>query len=477
MRLLSWALPLAVGAFLLCLEIGEPWTGSYDANGALFSTAARNYLRYGLLATRGGQVVNAGQLGPGQFRFYAHHPPGLPLTIAASFAVFGVREWSARLVAILFTLGAAALLHLVAKKLGGPWAGFFAALVFVMQPMIAFYGRMPDHEAPAAFFALALVAAYLQWLRQERKGWLVALCALAFAGLWYAWVVFLVPWLLLGYQWLVKRRGARWLILPAATAALGLVCLLAHVALVEGSLRGLWGALAHRLGSQATDRGARGTFGLADFLTHQAGYFWDCFSVVALAACAAWVLGLGRRKASDTLLVLTLAVFALLNLVVFKQGAYVHIYYQFYLALPMALAAGLGLGALCQRSSKRRALVLVALVLAAGVGAEGWVKLRRIRRAVIHDFYEQTRLARFVRRQTSPDERLLVVWAQQSSFRQLTYYGDRNITVVPDRESSERLVAQDDFDARVWYWPHLSRTVWIERLSRKEAPPARPPGR
>ncbi len=178
-RWLSLLVPAAYGSLLLCLEIGEPWTGSYDANGALFSTVARNYRRYGLVATGGGQVVNSGQLEPGQFRFYMHHPPGLPVTMAASFAVFGEREWSARLVPILFTVGAAVLLWVVANELAGPLAGFFATLIFVAQPMVAFYGRMPDHEAPAAFFALALAALYLRWRREQGRGWLAAMSVVA----------------------------------------------------------------------------------------------------------------------------------------------------------------------------------------------------------------------------------------------------------------------------------------------------------
>jgi len=217
----SWAAPLAVGACLMAVGIARPWTGSYDANGALFSTAARNYLRYGLVATRGGQVANAGQLRPQDFRFYSHHPPGISLTIAASFALLGIHEWSARLVPLLFTLGAAACLYRIACEMGGRLAGFLATLVFLVQPMVALYGRMPDHEAPAAFFALLLAVLYLHWQRTDRRGWLVAMAAAAFVGMGYAWVVFIVPWLLLGHCWLTRRRHARAMLLPVAGAVIG----------------------------------------------------------------------------------------------------------------------------------------------------------------------------------------------------------------------------------------------------------------
>ena len=148
LRHLSWALPLLCGAGLLSLDLADPWVHSYDANGALFSTAARNYLRYGLRATRGGQVVNAGQLAPERFRFYAHHPPGLSLTIAASFALLGEAEWSARLVPVLFTLAAAALLYLVARRLAGPWAGAMDAAVEHAQQNLRYQGALSTSRYP-----------------------------------------------------------------------------------------------------------------------------------------------------------------------------------------------------------------------------------------------------------------------------------------------------------------------------------------
>jgi len=432
---LSWALPLAFGAVLLTHDITEPWIGSYDANGALFSTAARNYLRYGLIATRGGQVVNGGQLTPDRFRFYAHHPSGLPLTIAASFALLGEAEWSARLVSIAFTLGAAALLYLVARELAGLWAGFFAAIVFVAQPVVAFYGRMPDHEAPAAFFALLLTWLYLRWARDRRRGWLIGMCAAAFVGVSYAWIVAVMPWLLLGCHMLVKRRGWRWMLAPAVAGFFGFVHVLIHVALL-GELSGLWDALVHRLGSAATDEAFTNMFDLGQFLTRQGVYAATCFGLAASLVALAWLLLRARRQKAAALLVAALLTFALVNVVGFRQGAYVHIYYQFYLALPLALAAGLGLDALSQAASRRRGLLGAATVVAALIVAEGWWKLTPIRQAQIDTYARQIPVARAIRSSTSQQDQVLVLWQLRASFRQLTYYADRDVTVVEDGEKA-----------------------------------------
>lgn len=473
----SWLVPLALGAWLLGLDVAEPWTGSYDANGALFSTVGRNYLRYGLVATRGGQVVNGGQLAPERFRFYSHHPPGLPLALAASFAAFGSSEWSARLVPIACALGAAVLLYVVAVELGGAWAGFFAMLVFVTQPMVAFFGRMPDHEAPGALFAAALVALYLRWRREPRRAWLVWMCAAAFAGVWFAWVVAAVPWLLLGADWLARGRKARSLWAPAAMAVAGALAVMAHIALLEGGLGELWQALVHRLGSRASDR-AGASFGAMAFLGKQGSYFVVGYGWAATVAALAWVAGVGRGRRSDTLVVAALAAFGLFNVVGFRQGAYVHIYYQFYLALALALAAGLALRPTAVPPWLRRPWTVGAVVLAGVIIAEGWTDLARIRRVSFPDDELQVMLAGEVARRTAPPERVLVVWPMASSFRQLTYYADRDVTVVSDRAAGERLRETQPFDLLVEMGGEGGRRAFFKRLTTTEgSAPARAPDR
>ncbi|HPD17695.1 MAG TPA: glycosyltransferase family 39 protein [Planctomycetota bacterium] len=443
---LSLGLPIAVGACLMGVGLRAGWYGSFDANGALYSTAARNYLRHGLRATRGGQVCNAGQLRPDEFRFYAHHPPGVSLALAAGFAALGESEGAARLLFLLFTLGAAACLHRIARQVAGEAAAFLAATTFVLQPMVALYGRMPDHEAPAAFFALLLTLLYLRWQRDGRRRWLAAMSAAACLGVWFAWVVAAVPWLLLAYHTALRRKGAPWLLLPAAFGALGFLAVLGHVALVEGGLGELWRALGHRLGTRASDRAAEGSFGAADFVSRMGVYFWRGFSGVSAALAAACVLGLGRPRSGGLLLVATLAAWALLNVLAFRQGAYVHIYYQFYLAIPIALLSGMALAAVWRRG-RSPVWPLAALVLLAAAGFEAQHKLAPARRgAALDAFYPgQARLAEHLRANTRFEDRILL-WADRyHNLRQVTYYADRNLRVATDPAEAARLWAQGGF--------------------------------
>jgi len=466
----TWLVPLAVALPLLLWHVSEPWTGSFDANGARYSTAARNTLRYGFWATRGGQIIDGGMREPSEYVYYAHHPPALPLTIATSFAVFGLHEWAARLVAIAFTLGSVVLVTWLGYQLAGPRAGGLAGLVFVLQPMIAFYGRMPDHEAPALFFALLTACSYVRWHRSGETRWIVLASAASATGVFYAWIVFVLPWLLLGHALLVRGRwrAAVW---PCGAALLAVVCVVAHIALLEGGLDELWGALAHRTGAQAADRGSAATFGLAGMLGRQCSYFSIAFNWVAAALVPVWLLGFGRARMSDTLLVAALTLFGLANVFGFPQGAYVHIYYQFYLALPLALVGGFVLAEL----GRRRLVWLTALILVA-MAVQSEQRLRRdLHRSYARpdpNYVRQFALAPKLRSQTEPTDKVLLVWALPASFRQLAWEADRNITIAKDEAEARDLAAKRQFNARF-----VVEDAGYDVDLRPWPEPARPPAR
>src|SRR3954470_8946652 len=87
--------------FVLIWEIDRPWINGADYNGAVWSQAAHNILRAGLIETHGASSgFYFGPLPIPPWGYYLHHPPLLHLAIAALFSVFGEHEWVARLVPI-----------------------------------------------------------------------------------------------------------------------------------------------------------------------------------------------------------------------------------------------------------------------------------------------------------------------------------------------------------------------------------------
>ena len=117
--------------FLLSINSNKPYSGVHDWNGARNGNIARNYLRYGLLETKLGQIENSGQVSSKDFKYYTHFPPTLTLLIAGSFKIFGVTEWAGRLIPILATSGVIVLIFLVGEKLLKWEVGLFlSCLIF-----------------------------------------------------------------------------------------------------------------------------------------------------------------------------------------------------------------------------------------------------------------------------------------------------------------------------------------------------------
>ncbi|HZM01222.1 MAG TPA: glycosyltransferase family 39 protein, partial [Planctomycetota bacterium] len=163
--LLAAALLLRLGDFT------EPWTGAgWQQVGALISTEARNYVQHGWWTLRFAPALDVGPPRAEGWDFYMHHPPGLALMISASFAVFGVAEWSARLVPV-----AASLLELVAiwaltRRLFGRGAALVAATLCATIPATAFYGSLVDDIGPALMvFVCAAFALHLRHLERPTR--------------------------------------------------------------------------------------------------------------------------------------------------------------------------------------------------------------------------------------------------------------------------------------------------------------------
>src|SRR5262249_54101156 len=75
----AFVLILGVAAALLSWNVTQPWVGYYSGSGADFAVMARNYLRYGYVATRLGSVTNPGLAKSEEFRYYTDHPILLPV--------------------------------------------------------------------------------------------------------------------------------------------------------------------------------------------------------------------------------------------------------------------------------------------------------------------------------------------------------------------------------------------------------------
>ncbi len=350
--------------------------GGHDGfNGALFSNAGRNHLRYGYRVTRLGVVLNFQLAQPEELIYYTHHPPLLPVLVSLSFRVFGEHEWAARLVPVSFSLGSLLLVYLFGVELGGRPLGLLAAFFFALLPMNAFYGRMVGHEAPTNFFALASALSYVRWHRRRHARQLALSLGLLVLGAGSGWPAYYLAAILPLHHLVASERGQRdWRVILYPLTAFALFGLfLGHVSMLRGG-RGL-----SDLGMRFLQRAGWATVGDVplhvqraltyswwDFLRIWRARAWGLFTplVLLLAIAALWERIRGRllERRFIGFFPLWLLLFGVTHLALFPQGAWVHDYWAFYCAAPVALLAASGLQSLARPMGDRRVLVVFILL-------------------------------------------------------------------------------------------------------------------
>lgn len=362
---------LLVAWGLLTIRIGAPWLGHQDANGAWISAAIRNYERYGFGALGGMIVLNNSPLQPNQsdqYVYYANHPP-LPVWLPSlPVLLVGYDEVVVRFVFAACTLLSIAALYRLVRRLFGHTQALWSAAFYGFTPMIAYFGRMPDHEAPAILLLLLFTWVIVLWLQQPtRERWL-ALAALIFMQAWTAWggliSIFAVC---VAALWTAQRPQRRAVLVVMLVGILGAGAVFAFYQLLwSGTLDSFVDKFLWRSSSQSFVPGSEpftwGQYGgrlLLRFIT----LFTPTICVVAALGVAPLFRDPSRlRRAVPLALLLGGVGFALL----FRNASYVHDYYLMYVTPAVAIFSAVGLGYWWQQRRTMRWMrpLLVGLLVA-----------------------------------------------------------------------------------------------------------------
>ena len=173
---LSVAAIVALQLALLAIGITRDYRLKHEDNNALHATFARAHLQLGFETTKGQNYFHHPATGAGEF--YANHPPGPGLVLAAAYYLTG-RDGP------LVTRATAAAFHVLAGLLFLGLAGrifpsqrqaLLATLLFVLLPESAFFGRMLNHEVLVLPAALLVVRGYWEALEggPHARRWLAA---------------------------------------------------------------------------------------------------------------------------------------------------------------------------------------------------------------------------------------------------------------------------------------------------------------
>ena len=245
---------IVAGAYLRSHDLLQSWVGHHNAwGGAMYGNIARNFVKYGYWTTEFGPVANSGTVSSDKFEYYYHYPSLLVWLISASFHAFGVHEWSARLVPLLFSVSLMALVFVFARRLFTENIALLALLFTAIMPIEGYYGAHVDiYGSVAVFFSLLAVYGYARWLESRRK-MDFALCVVAVVlgcmTTWYTY--FLVP-LIIGHCYFLapnagRPRDHRILILAGSAVAVFALFLLHRQILISGERGEVAGTLLQKL--------------------------------------------------------------------------------------------------------------------------------------------------------------------------------------------------------------------------------------
>jgi 4-amino-4-deoxy-L-arabinose transferase-like glycosyltransferase len=300
---LGVATAAGVGVFLRTQTFTDLWTGVHNSwGGAFYGNVARNFLRYGW-STAFAPVVNSGVVDPSQFEIYYHHPPMTMWLTSLSFLVFGVHEWSARLVPLFFSFMTMALVFVFARSAFGRGAALCALAVFAVLPIDAYYGAHVDPNSSVSIFFTALaVEGYRRWLSSRRTLDYAIMAGAIVLGCMTGWFTYLVVPGIVMHGWLIyapadrKAMLARLWPLPALCVGVFSLFLLHRRIALSGGRTEIYDALGDRLVMRTLDFGLDRTVIMTQYLRE----IWWNYSAPIVLISAAWftyfVHGLVRRR-------------------------------------------------------------------------------------------------------------------------------------------------------------------------------------
>lgn len=315
--------------FVIGTNLTKPFWGEHDWNGARYGNIAKNYLRYGYVLTKFGQVENGGISNPTDFIYYTHYQPLLPILISASYRFFGVSEFTTRLVPLLSTAGFILMVYFIGSQLISWKMGIFSSLLALATPMVRYYGKNPVHEPLALFFSSLTFLGLL-----KKNKWLL-LTGIVLTALTNWSFVFLIAGISV---FLMSKKNIKKITGLCALGIFFAAFHFIHVKILTGSFLGgdLVGALLERTSvDQVVTK-----FNFIQYLLQIRLWFSTLFTNTLLLSAVVGIVVLLRSKLLKfKKFILAVLVYCLYP-IFFTNASFIHSYFVYYFILPLCLLGG-----------------------------------------------------------------------------------------------------------------------------------------
>lgn len=371
----------------MCWELCGPLPGGHLGNVTGAAIGGENMIAHRLFAA----VSSYSEARPGTESYYCHHPYGVFVLQAVAHALLGHGFATTRVPAIVLSIASVWLVHALGRRLYGALPGALGAAFFTLLPMSLAFGQFANLEVLVIFSGLVFAIGTVDVLRTGKRSALVVallgaalVCHADFCGFVLVGVVGGVE-IVRVYargQRLPKRLAfshARFVVL---LTALSLATLLLYLALFvrAGQLGDLLRAYDNRttgnaavVGALLGQRRVLWLLGLLPAPALIAGAFGVVLSIVQML-----------RRRPEHGVVLGFFVMTAVQVLLFRGGAEVHIFWPhaFVVSAALGLAAFVGLVLSWLPPARRAPRVLLFVGLAAlflVVGRMGVLQLAQSR--------------------------------------------------------------------------------------------------
>jgi len=347
----------------LCYEVSKPWVGWFDFNGAAYSRFAKNFLTFGFLKTKMTPTWDMGSVVPQEFDYYLHHPPMAAYLVAISFKLFGIHEWSARLIPVIFSISALVIFYLVVRLLWGKIIALLSLVFLGFTPMFLYYGRMVNHEPVFLFFYFLILFFYLKYLSERKNlyiGGMAVGLILAFLTAWQAFylsIILLIHYLFFAYKNIKDKRP---IVIFVLLPILFVLLYIYWIYSVKGSLSDNVNSIISRFSPNE-----RHQFTWLEFLTLEVNRIKFLFTRVLCFLALWYIISLtvkrSRNLFSNKSFVFIFFSLALGNILLFREGAWEHEYQLYYFLPFFSVVSAMGLVSLKNYLHHKRILqILIA---------------------------------------------------------------------------------------------------------------------
>jgi len=151
---------IVVWSYEITLPYVKMWEGGYQ------DIIAKNHVKYGFENTR--FLITLSNVND-HFFYRFNHPPLFQVFVALSFMAFGVHEWSARIVPILFSVLGVILVYFITSKTYNKRVGVISSILVAFIPISSYFGRMVNYESCVLFFGLLTVYLYSRMNKNPSK--------------------------------------------------------------------------------------------------------------------------------------------------------------------------------------------------------------------------------------------------------------------------------------------------------------------